>query len=79
MSIPLSILLYIYIAFIVLFLIFSFFHIYHLLRFVAPDFKIYAIILGYLIGSLIIMSVTAIQLVNIDWSQAIDIMALPSY
>lgn len=75
MSIPIISFLYLYLAYLLIYALFSFFHIYHLLRFVAPSAMVYFLIILYILLSLVIISATAVFLVNIDWSQTIDILS----
>lgn len=74
MELSISLLLYAYIFSVLIFFIFSFFNIYHLLRFVAPEARLYFLILLYIGGSALILIATSVFLWQIDWGETINII-----
>lgn len=79
MAISLSIFFYLFLIYIFLFCLFSFFNIYHLLRFATPHLVVYIVMLIYVAGSIGILAVSFFFLQNIDWSQSIQIAPFMNY
>ena len=77
MSIPLSVFLTIYLIFIFFFLLFSFFNIYHAVRFgFATMFNMLTLFL-YIAVSLIILSLSVIYIGTVNWKQSIELFSNP--
>lgn len=74
MSIPLSLLFYIYLASIAIFILFSFFNVYHILRFAKTNFFNATIIFLYLFISGVILFVSFWNLGGIDWQTSVDLI-----
>lgn len=71
MSISLAILYYIYLVLVAVFLIFSFFNVYHLVRFGFLTPVTIFIVTFYLLVSIAIISISWGYISQIDWQQAI--------
>ena len=72
MQIPLAITFFLYLAFLIFIGIFSFFNIYHLLRFAPRNPKTYAVIILYLAVTVMIVTITLTLLTLADWSQELE-------
>lgn len=72
-SLPLSLLLILYLVYLFLFFIFSFFILYHLVKFGFISFGILFMISLYLGVALFILLVSAQYLIQIDWQRSIEI------
>jgi len=73
MTIPLTIFLVLYAAFLVFYVIFSFFNIFHLMKFGAISFTTYFMAFLYLAGILVVLFFSYQGLAAIDWSEGIKI------
>lgn len=74
MSVPLSLLFYIYLASIVIFFLFSFFNIYHILRFARINTFNVTLIFFFLFISGVIIFVSFWNLGGIDWQASVDLI-----
>jgi len=74
MSFPLIIILYVYFFFLAVFLLFSFFNIYHLFRFTHRSLGIYFIAFFYILVSCAIIGITSFYLLGVDWSQNFNLI-----
>ncbi|MBU1132500.1 hypothetical protein KKC32_04635 [Patescibacteria group bacterium] len=68
MSISISIFLILYLIYLLIFFIFSLFNVWHLQRFGFSGFWPYAITFGYIAATILVLAVTVIFLIPIDWS-----------
>lgn len=73
MSIPLAILYYLYLVFVAGFLLFTFFNVYHLVRFGFLTIGNIIIIGFYIIVSILILLISWGYISQIDWQQTIPI------
>ncbi|MDX9893763.1 MAG: hypothetical protein RB292_05170 [Patescibacteria group bacterium] len=73
MGIPLAIFYFVYLGFVVVFLFFTFFNVYHLVRFGFLSLGNLGVISFYLLVSAMILSSSWYYLSQIDWSQIIPI------
>jgi len=73
MSFPLSIFLIIYFIFLVIFILFSYFDIYHLLKFGTLNITNFLVTFIYLGGSILIIFISWQYLSQIDWQQPIEL------
>lgn len=71
MVIPLSIFYFIYAGLVFIFLIFSFFHVYHLVRFGFLSVSNIAVITLYILVSMAILSISWYYISQFDWSAQI--------
>ncbi|MFA6410319.1 MAG: hypothetical protein WCW26_01970 [Candidatus Buchananbacteria bacterium] len=74
MAIPISIFYYIYLIFVAIFLIFTFFNVYHLLRFGFLSLGNIAVTFFYITITILILSVSWGYLNQIDWQQTFSII-----
>ena len=75
MAIPLSIFYYAYLALLGIFLLFTFFNIYHLVRFGFLSLGNLAMIIFYIVISALIIMVSWNYIGQFDWTQSIQIAA----
>src|SRR3989338_860570 len=68
MPISLSLFFYLYLVFIFFYVLFSFFNMYHLIRFSPPSITVYLVIGLYIIGSMAIFAIIFLFLGQIDWT-----------
>ncbi len=73
MSISLSLFFYLYLAFIFFFILFSFFNMYHLIRFSPPSTTVYLVIALYIIGSIAIFTIIFFFISQVDWTYSFSI------
>jgi len=72
MSIPIAIILILYAVFLLAYLIFFFFNIYHMFRFGVYSFFTYFIAFVYIAGTIIILFLSWQTLASFDWSAPIS-------
>ncbi len=72
-TIPLSFLLILYGAFMVFFVIYSFFNVYHLVRYGLNNISLRALVLIFLSGTFILLLLSALQMMQYDWSGAVNL------
>lgn len=77
-GIPIAIFYYIYLAFVLGFLLFTAFHVFHLLRFGFLTFGSMMITAVYLLGSLAILVVSWSFVAPIDWTVLIPLSLRPT-
>lgn len=73
MGIPLAIFYYTYLVFVLIFLVFTFFNIYHLVRFGFLTIGNIVIIAFYITVSILILLISWNYIGQIDWQQTISI------
>ena len=73
MSFPLVILLYLFLAFVLFWLVFSFFNIFHAVEFGFASVANATTLIIYVLVSAAILGASIIFINSIDWSQSIDI------
>ncbi len=78
MEISLSIFYYIYMLAVAVFMVYSLFNIYHLLRFGFLTAGTIAIIVIYLLGAFVILSTSFSVINTIDWTQTWELLPAPS-
>ena len=69
--IPISVLLIPLIIFLIFYLVYSFFNVYHLLRFGVYGFGLYMITTLYAAGTILLMAISIYFLLGYDWTQPI--------
>lgn len=72
--IPINLLLFVFLAFMVLVLIFTFFNVYHLLRFGEARKKTIVITVVYLMCVTLVLSVSMYMIMQADWSATIKLI-----
>lgn len=75
-SISLAVLLIPFGFFAILYLVYTFFNLYHLVRYGVANMKLNILIGFYSLGSFIILAGVAIMLTQYDWSQSITLSEL---
>jgi len=75
MEIPLAIFYYIYAAAVLVFLIFTLFNIYHLMRFGYLTISNILIVIFYIFGSVAILAISWDYIGAINWHQSIQIIS----
>jgi len=75
MAIPLSIFYYTYLILLAVFLFFTFFNVYHLVRFGFLSLSNLVMIIFYIIISILIITVSWNYIGQIDWTQSIQLAA----
>jgi len=75
-SAPLAVLLIPFGFFAIMYLIYTFFNLYHLVRYGIANMKLNILIGCYSLGSFIIIAAVAIMLAQYDWSQTITLSDL---
>lgn len=78
MSFPLSILYALYLGFVGILLLFSFFNLYHLLRFGSPAAVTFTISAVYLAGMAVLLVASFAFLSTINWSEQIQLLPTPN-
>ncbi|TSC76447.1 MAG: hypothetical protein G01um101431_580 [Parcubacteria group bacterium Gr01-1014_31] len=78
MTLPLTLLYVIYLLLVGVFVLYSFFNIYHLLRFGSPFIVTISVSLLYLLGAVTLLSTSWVFIGGIDWSTTIDLLAPPT-
>lgn len=79
MGIPLSIFYFIYLIFVIGFLLFTFFNVYHLIRFGFLTAGNIMIIIFYVAVSILIFSISWFYISQIDWQTTIPILVTPKF
>jgi len=74
MALPLVIFYFIYLAFVLVFLFYTLFNLYHLVRFGLLNIPVIIVIFVYLAGSIAILLLSWGAIAQIDWSQSIPLM-----
>ncbi|MDD5110312.1 MAG: hypothetical protein PHI63_03780 [Patescibacteria group bacterium] len=74
MSFPLSLLYFVYLALVGIFFLFSFFNLYHLLRFGSPRRVTIPVAFLYLAGAAALLALSWTYLQEIDWLQQVDLL-----
>ena len=74
MAFPLSLLSVVYLILVGVFALYSFFNLYHLLRFGSPLAVTLGVSLLYLLGTVAILTVSWEFIRQIDWSQTIELI-----
>lgn len=59
--------------FVLIFLVFSFFNIYHLMRYGIYNFALYVLSVIYLSGTIFVLGMSAIILFGFDWSVSLEL------
>ena len=72
-SVPLAVLLIPFGFFAILYLVYTFFNLYHLVRYGIANMKLNILIGFYSLGSFLIMAAVIIMLAQYDWSQSISL------
>ena len=72
-SFPITYLLIPYGLFLAIFMVYSFFNIYHLMRYGIYNFRLYLISVIFLGGTLFILGSSALVLFGFDWSVSLDL------
>lgn len=75
-EIPTAIFLIPYFLFLILFIFFGYFNIYHLQKYALNTLGTHAAILLFLVGSVLIFGATAIILGNYDWMAPLDLSGI---
>ena len=75
-SIPIAFLLGIYGLFVVFYIIWSFFNIYHLMRFGVASLFLTTLVTVYAIGSLVLLGASGLSLLRYDWSTPFSVTAI---
>ncbi|MDO8559741.1 MAG: hypothetical protein Q7S23_01745 [bacterium] len=78
MSLPLTLLYVVYLVLVGVFILYSFFNLYHLLRFGSPLIVTLGVSLLYLLGAVTLLSTSWAFISGIDWSSTIDLLAPPA-
>jgi len=78
MEVSLSIFLFIYLIFIVIFLLMSFFNLYHIVRFGFVSPLAYILTVGYIVLTLLALFVSYYYIAQVDWSATIQIYSATS-
>ena len=73
MEITLSVFLFVYLLFIVVFLFFSFFNLFHMIRFGFVSPLAYAATIGYIIFTLLALFISYFYIAQVDWTYTFDI------
>jgi len=73
MEISLSIFLFVYLIYIAVFLFFSFFNIYHMVRYGFSSPLAYVLTVGYIALTILALFVTYYYIAQIDWDYPLDI------
>ncbi|OGF30634.1 hypothetical protein A2533_00020 [Candidatus Falkowbacteria bacterium RIFOXYD2_FULL_35_9] len=76
MTIQLSLFLYIYLAFIAVFLFYTFFNLYHIIRFGFVSFWAYFLTFAYIGLSIIALFISYIYIAEIDWSATLTVFQI---
>ena len=79
MEIPISIFYFIYLGFVIFFLLFTFFNIYHLIRFGSLTIANISIIIFFIVVTPLILAISWGYINQIDWQQGIPITPQLSY
>ena len=74
MEIQLAVFLYVYLAFLAIFLFFTFFNLYHMLAFGFSSVWAYILTFSYIGLSIVALLISYGYIVTIDWSQTISIL-----
>ena len=74
MALPLAIFYFVYLAFVLVFLFYTLFNLYHLVRFGLLSIPVVIVIFVYLAGSIAILLLSWGAIAQIDWSQSIPLM-----
>jgi hypothetical protein len=77
MTLNLSIFLFAYLIYILMFVIFSFFNIYHIRRFGFSSYWAYVIIFSYIFFSVVTLAISFYFVSRIDWSAPIMLLSVP--
>lgn len=77
MSLSLSAFYILYLILVGIFFLFSFFNLYHLLRFGSPVAVTVTISTVYLVGATVMLATSFVLLSTIDWSQSIELLPAP--
>ncbi|MBI5254715.1 hypothetical protein HY932_02980 [Candidatus Falkowbacteria bacterium] len=72
MIVPLSIFLFIYLVYIIFFFVFTFFNLYHILKFGFASFGAYLITFGYIAVTILALFVSYFYVARIDWSAQVE-------
>ena len=72
-SFPVGILLIIFIAYMVFYVAYSFFNIYHLVRYGIYGFGLYLIVTVFTGGTILLVGASTLMLINFDWSAPFNI------
>jgi len=78
MEISLSIFLFAYLIFIAIFLLLSFFNLYHIVRFGFVSPLAYILTIGYIVLTLLALFVSYYYIAQVDWSATLQIYSAPS-
>lgn len=71
MNIPVSILLIPYALFVLFFLFYGAFNLYHLVRFAVPSVRLYMLMTVFLCGGAALLMASILALTNFDWSSTL--------
>ena len=75
-SIPISVFLGLYAFFILFYVIYSLFNIYHLVRFGVSGPFLFGLLGVYLIGTVVLLAMSGLSLMRFDWSTPFSITTL---
>lgn len=78
MSFPLSLIAFAYLILVGIFCLFSFFNLYHLLRFGSPAIVTLTVSAVYLAGTAVLLVTSWFFLQTVDWSTAIELLPTPN-
>jgi len=76
MTISLSVFLFIFLAYLGLFLFFSFFNLYHMSRFGFVSFWAWFVTVAYIVLTILGLFVAYYYIAQIDWSSTVDIFQI---
>ena len=74
MGIPLSIFYFIYLVLVLVYLAYTFFNVYHLLRFGQLSIATFAVCVFYIAGSVVVLLFTWQSISGINWNQTLPIL-----
>ncbi|MBI5369862.1 hypothetical protein HZA85_01570 [Candidatus Uhrbacteria bacterium] len=75
-SLPLSIFLYVYSAYMLFYVLYSLFNIYHLIRYGVYGFGLYLIVTLFTGGTILLVGGSLYLLLGYDWTQIVSLNAL---
>ncbi|MFH0988145.1 MAG: hypothetical protein V1763_02130 [Parcubacteria group bacterium] len=75
MSIPLSVFLFAYLFFVACFLFFTYFNLFHMMKYGFTGFGAWVITVGYIALTVLALFVSYISIAQIDWSQTFDLFS----